>query len=179
MVLCPIVFMELLTKPAIISKQNSHFSSVQKTEILTSASRLQKHHVLAEVSGHICIVHSQSALYFFFVGSIAELKVNSWSKGTLQQLFQDWLSVMWTSNFSSSINNHGFCFLQAWCPTVFTSSGHHVLLKFGPQDILSNKVLKKCATYTGTTMGWVLRPLQKTLLQVILHVTFPTATTTM
>ena len=35
---------------------------------------------------------------------------------------------MWTSTFPVVVDNHGFCFLQVWCPTVFASSGHHVLL---------------------------------------------------
>ena len=43
-----------------------------------------------------CIVQCQRALCFFFVGCVAEPKVNSWSEATLRQLFQDWLSVMWT-----------------------------------------------------------------------------------
>ena len=49
-------------------------------------------------------------------------------------------------NFSCFVHNHRFCFLQVWCPTVFASSEHHVLLKSGPQDTSSCKVLKKCAT---------------------------------
>ena len=39
-------------------------------------------------------------------------------------------------NFSSIIHNHRFCSLQVWCPIVFASSGHHVLLKFGLQGTL-------------------------------------------
>ena len=39
-------------------------------------------------------------------------------------------------NFSCFVHNHGFCFLQVWCPTVFASSGHRVLLNFGLQDTL-------------------------------------------
>ena len=93
-----------------------------------------------------CISHGQSASCFFFIGSIAEPKVNSWSETTLQQLFQDWLLVVWTSNFSCFVHNHGICFLQVWCPAVFASSGHRVRLKFGLQDTLSCKVIKKCAT---------------------------------
>ena len=34
-------------------------------------------------------------------------------------------------NFSCFVHNHGSCFLRVWCPTVFASSGHCVLLKFG------------------------------------------------
>ena len=33
-------------------------------------------------------------------------------------------------NFSCFVLNHGFCFLQVWCPAVFASSGHCVLLKW-------------------------------------------------
>ena len=48
--------------------------------------------------------------------------------------------------FSCFVHNHRFCFLQDWCPTVFASSGHRVLLEFGLQDTLSCKLIKKCAT---------------------------------
>ena len=41
--------------------------SLQKTDMLTSASGPQRHHVLAEVKWP-CIVHNQSALRFFLVG---------------------------------------------------------------------------------------------------------------
>ena len=37
-------------------------------------------------------------------------------------------------NFSCIVYNNGFRFLQVWCPTVFASSGHRVLLKSGLQD---------------------------------------------
>ena len=40
-------------KPAIISQQNSSLGSAQKTDVLTSASGPQRHHVMAEVSGHV------------------------------------------------------------------------------------------------------------------------------
>ena len=46
-------------------------------------------------------------------------------------------------NFSSFVHNHGFCFLQVWCPTVFVSSGHRVLLNVGLWDTLFYYVLKK------------------------------------
>ena len=49
-------------------------------------------------------------------------------------------------NFSSFVHKHRFCFRHVRCPTVFASSKHHVLLKFGLQDTLSCKVLEKCAT---------------------------------
>ena len=45
-------------------------------------------------------------------------------------------------NFSCSVHNHRFCFLEVWCPTVFVSL-RHVLSKFGIQDTLSCKVIKK------------------------------------
>ena len=46
-----------MDKPAIISQQSSSIGSAQKTDVLTSASRQQRHHVLAEVSGHVqCMV---------------------------------------------------------------------------------------------------------------------------
>ena len=62
-------------------------------------------------------------------------------------LYQDWLSVMWTSTFSCFVDNHGFCFLRkSWCPNDLTSSGQHVLLKSGLQDSLSYKLLKRCVT---------------------------------
>ena len=53
-------------------------------------------------------------------------------------------------NFSCLVHNHGFCFLKVWCPTVYASSGHSVLLTFGLQDTLSHKVIKKmCNTAAG------------------------------
>ena len=74
------------------------------------------------------------------VGAIAEPKVNLWSETTVRQLFQDWLSVTWTSTFSVFVHNHGFCFVQSLRPTVFAVSGHRVLSKFGLQDTLSKKM---------------------------------------
>ena len=58
-------FHSAAVKLATISQQNSSLSSVQKTDMLTTASGLQRHHVLAEVNGHI--VPGQSTLCFFFV----------------------------------------------------------------------------------------------------------------
>ena len=49
-------------------------------------------------------------------------------------------------NFSSIVHKRKFVFLQVWCPTVFESPGHRVLLKFCLQDTLSYTVFKKCAT---------------------------------
>ena len=45
-------FYGAMDKPAIISQQNSSLGSEQKTDMLNSVSGLQRHHVLAEVSGH-------------------------------------------------------------------------------------------------------------------------------
>ena len=45
-------------------------------------------------------------------------------------------------NFFCFVHNHGFRFLQIWCPIVFASSGHRVLLEFGHHDTLSYKVIK-------------------------------------
>ena len=64
-------------KPAIISPPNSSIGSAQKRDVLTSASGLPRHRVLAEVRKWSCIVHGQSALCFLFVGTVAEPKVNS------------------------------------------------------------------------------------------------------
>ena len=50
-------------------------------------------------------------------------------------------------NFYFFLHNRGFCFLQVWCPTGFASLGQRVLLKFGLQDTLSYKVMKKYATW--------------------------------
>ena len=44
-----------------------------------------------------CVVHSQRT--WCFVGCRGEPKVTSWSETTPWQLFQDWLSVTWTSIF--------------------------------------------------------------------------------
>ena len=49
-------------------------------------------------------------------------------------------------NFSCFVHNHRFCFLPVWCPTVFESSRHSVLLKFGLQDTLSYEVIEKRKT---------------------------------
>ena len=43
-------------------------------------------------------------------------------------------------NLSSFVQNSGFCFLQVWCLIVSESSGHHVLLTFGIQDLSPYKV---------------------------------------
>ena len=101
-------------------------------------------------------VHSQSPLCFFFVGSIAEPKVNSWSEVTLWQLCQYWwLSLMWPSNFSWCVHSHGFWFLQVWCLTVFASTGQCVLLKFGLQDTLSYKVLKNMCNTVNVVRSFI------------------------
>ncbi len=90
---------------------------------------------------HDRIVHGQSASCF--VGSCkAEPEVISWSETTLWQLFQYWLSVISTSTFHVLFTTTDFI----WCPLVFASSEHLVLLKFGLQDTLSYKMLQKCAT---------------------------------
>ena len=110
------LFYSATDKPAIIPQQNSSLGSAQKTDMLTSASRPQRHHVLAEVCGHTCIVHSQGTWCFFFVGSIAELKVKSWSEATwggLRQLLLDWLSVMWTSTFPVLLTTTDFVFCKS------------------------------------------------------------------
>ena len=46
-------FYGAVDKPAIIYQENSGLSSVQKTDVLTCASRLQRHNILAEVSGYV------------------------------------------------------------------------------------------------------------------------------
>ena len=85
-------------KPAIIYPKNSHLGSSQKRDVLTSASGPLRYHVFGW-SKWPCIAHGHSASCFFFIGSIAEPKVNLWSEATLRQLSQDWLSVIWTSTF--------------------------------------------------------------------------------
>ena len=77
-----------------------------------------------------CTVHSQSTLCFFFIGSIAEPKVNSWSEATLRQLFQDWLLVMWALTFPVLFPTTDF---------VFCKSG--VLLFLHYWDTVSNQNL--------------------------------------
>ena len=52
-------------KPALISKQNSSLGSEQKIDVLTSASGLQRKHVLAKVSGHA--LHRVTAYYASFL----------------------------------------------------------------------------------------------------------------
>ena len=73
-----------------------------------------------------CLMRSHCTLCFFFVGCVAEPKLNSWSGATVQQLFQDWLSVMWTSTFPVSFTTTDF---------VFCKSG--VLLFLHHQDTMS------------------------------------------
>ena len=73
-------------------------------------------------------VHGQSALCFG--GFMAELKVDSWSETTLQQLLQDWLSVMWTSTFHVLFTTMDF---------IFCKSG--VLLFLHHQDTVSYWIL--------------------------------------
>ena len=54
-------FCDAMDKPATLYPPNSSLGSAQNTDMLTSASRLQRLHVLAEVSGRVYIVHGQSA----------------------------------------------------------------------------------------------------------------------
>ena len=46
-------FYGAVDKPAIISQENLHLGSAQKTEVFTSPLGLQRYHVLAEISGHV------------------------------------------------------------------------------------------------------------------------------
>ena len=91
---------------------------------------------LAEISSYSYVVLGQSASCF-------ELKVTSWSESTL---YGSCSRMVVNFNFSCWVDRHRFCFLQVWCPVVFASSGQRVLLKFVLQDILSHKMLQKCAT---------------------------------
>ena len=107
---------------------------------LTCASRPQRQYVLAKVSGR-GVRWKRSMLFLCRLYSWTE------SKFTIRGYFAKAVPGLIVSdvNFSFSwfVHNHGFCFLQVWCPTVFVSSGRRVLFKFGPQDNLSYKVLKK------------------------------------
>ena len=49
-------------------------------------------------------------------------------------------------NVSCFVHNHGLCFPQFRCPTVFASSGHRALLTFGLQDTLCFKAIKMSNT---------------------------------
>ena len=108
-------------------------------------------------------VKARYALFFssFFVGSLAEPKVNSWSDATLRQLFQDWLSVMWTLTFTVLFTTMDFVFFKSGVLLFFASSGYHVLLQFGLQDTLSWDVIKTSATlvkwvFRGFWLSWLL-----------------------
>ena len=46
-------FYNAMDKPATISQPNSSLGSALKTDVLTSASGLQGHYILAEISGHV------------------------------------------------------------------------------------------------------------------------------
>ena len=64
-------------------------------------------------------------------------------------------------NFPCFVLNHGLCFLQVWCPAVFTSSGHHALLKCG----LQGKCSKQYATLPlGILRGTSYLPTENRLL---------------
>ena len=121
---CPIVFMVLQTSLLLFS--NKIQASVQ-CNVLTSASGPQRHHVLAEVSQWQVKAHKMHDLKPFY-GSCSRTDCQ-WCE------HQHFLFV----------HNHGFCFLQVRCPTVFASSGHCGLLKFGLQDTSPYKVIRKCA----------------------------------
>ena len=146
MVLCPIVYLVLWTSLLLLPNKIQSLSSAQKTDVLISAS--------AETpcfgwSGHVyCMV--KSALCFFFVGSIAETEnkfmIRSHFTAAAPGLSQ-WCELQLFLFYS--IHNHWFCFLQVWCP-VFASLGHRILLKFGLQDTLLYKVLKKNVQYCLT-----------------------------
>ena len=49
----PFILYDATDKPAIVFPPNSSLKSVQNTNVWTSASELQGHHVLAEVSSHV------------------------------------------------------------------------------------------------------------------------------
>ena len=95
---CPTVFMVLQT--TLLLYPNKIQASVQhKRQTCWPVHLNCRGTMFFDWSKWPCVVHGQSAWSFFFVGSIVELKVNSWSEATLQQVFQDWVSVMWTSTF--------------------------------------------------------------------------------
>ena len=98
-------------------------------------------------------MHGQSSscflLYLFFVGLIAEPKSKFMVRSHFTAAVPGLIASDVNFNFSCFVHNHGFCLLQVRCRTAFASSGYHVLLKFGLQDTLSHKVLKKCAKLRG------------------------------
>ena len=89
-------------------------------------------------------MHSQSALYFSFVGSIAEPKIDDQKPlyGSCSKTNCQWCDLQ----LFLFCSQPQICFfLQVRWP-VFASLLHPVLLKIGFLDTLSCKVSKKCTT---------------------------------
>ena len=112
--LCPIVFMVPRTSPLkVLLFPNEIWASGQHKRQTCWQVHLDCRGTRFGWSKWPCIVHVQSALSFFFVGSLAERKVNSWSEATLWQLSQDWSSMMWTLTFPILFTTTGFVFCKS------------------------------------------------------------------
>ena len=92
-----------------------------------------------------CVVHSQSVIMLFlrrlYSWTESKFMIRSHVAAAVPGLTDSDVNF----NFSCSVHSYGFCFLQVWCPAIFPSWGHRVLLKFCLQDTLSYKVMEKCA----------------------------------
>ena len=134
-------FMVPHNKPAIFYQQNSSLGSVQCVDQCMRT---------AEVP---CFGWSSATMYCAQSKHITLFlcKLYSWteSKVMIGSHFTAAVSglIVCDVNFNCScfVQNHRFCFLQVRCPTVFASSGHCGLLKFGLQDTSPYKVIRKCA----------------------------------
>ena len=120
----------------------SSLGSAQDTDMLISASGLQEHHVLDEISSQVQSAQSKHV-------TPCTCRLWSWTESHFMIKNYTMMAspglIISNMNFNISciVHKHRFCFLQVWCPTVFASSGH-VSQNCCLQDILSCKVLKKC-----------------------------------
>ena len=134
---------DAMDKLAVVYPPNSSLGSVLNTDVLKSSCGLQGHCVLAEVSGHVYREKCQSTSYFW--------RLQSWTRSSFMMRTHSTAAVsgMITSDvnftFSWFIHNHGFCFLQVWCPTLFASSGTLCPIKIWSPGYFVLYGVQKCA----------------------------------
>ena len=134
-------------KPAIISQQTSSLGSVQKTDVLTSASGPQRHHALAEVSSHVkCTVKAHYAfLWRLFCRTESKFMIRSHFTAVVPgQIvsgvnfnFFCFCSQPQISFFSANLLSTVFASSLRPCPIKIWSPGHFVLL--GTQKVCNTE----------------------------------------
>ena len=125
-------FYDAADRPSIVFPQNSSLRSAQKTRGVDKCIQTTGAPSFSW-SKWPCIVHSQSALCFAgFIWTESRFMIRNHSTAAVPGLTVSDVNF----NISCLVHNR-FRFLQVWCPTDFASSGHGVLLNFGPRDSLS------------------------------------------